>query len=106
MTESTEVPAAAEAAAVTLPCQWCGRAVPQSGQGRPRGYCAERDCQGEAKRARAARRAAGGISGDVAAAEDLADKLRVYADRIGAGVAAELTPAGVQAAIERAEVSA
>ena len=61
----TEDTAPAAVPGATLPCQWCGRDVPQTpGAGRKRAYCAGRDCQDQAKRARAARRAAGGISGD------------------------------------------
>ena len=69
-------------------------------------YCADRDCQDQAKRARAARRAVGGIGGEVAATEELIGRLEVFVGRLADGLATELTPAGVQSAISRSEASA
>jgi hypothetical protein len=69
----------------TLPCLWCHAPVPQraAGPGRRRRYCAPpQRCQEEAKRARAARRAAGGTGADVAAAEMLTDRLQAFVDRL------------------------
>ena len=92
----------------TRPCGWCAKPVPQrTGAGRRREYCPPpARCAEEAKRARAARRAAGGIGGDVAAAEDLVERLDAFVARLADGLATELTPAAVQAATSQAQASA
>src|SRR6266851_3762084 len=107
-TDETASPGApAGGAPETLPCHWCGRPVPQTpGAGRKRSYCTDRDCQDQAKRARAARRAAGGIGGDVAATEELIDRLDAFVGRLADGLATELTPAGVQSALSRGAATA
>ena len=109
MTEPTlETPGAdagAPAGVTVRPCAYCGRPTPQPATGRPRLYDTAA-CQQKAKDARAQRRAAGGVAGDVAAAEDLLDKAGVYLDRLADALRTELTPAGVQAARSRTEAEA
>lgn len=96
-------------------CEACGDPLPDDPNpagGRPRRFCNER-CREKARRDRAPRRAAGGVTGTVAVVEDLGDrcdtwieKLTTTANGLAAALAAELTPAGVQAAIGKAEADA
>ncbi|MEV0644446.1 hypothetical protein AB0I28_04215 [Phytomonospora sp. NPDC050363] len=85
-------------------CKHCGAIVPQrAGRGRPRQYCPEGTCQGAAKRDRDLRRAAPGLEGALARAEDLYDRmesgLAQAIEPLARVLADEMSPAGVEAKI-------
>ncbi|MGH8791517.1 MAG: hypothetical protein ACRDXX_02595, partial [Stackebrandtia sp.] len=89
-------------------CKRCGTPLPQQqGRGRPRQYCDSGDCQSAAKRQRQLRRAAPGLEGALARAEDLYERMETGMAAaiapLGEALAAELDPARVEDKIAEAD---
>src|SRR5436190_4748328 len=90
------------------PCVHCGRPVPQrDGAGRPFRYCRDNDgaCLKAARTSRQRERTSPGLSGHVARAWELVERLELTAGTLADALHAELSPAGVerQTAAVRAE---
>src|SRR5258705_11355368 len=93
------------------PCAYCGRSVPQSpGAGRPFRYCRDNDdaCLRAARNARLRQRSAPGVTGQVAQAFEIVDRLEKVTETLSDALYAELSPEGVdrQLAVVRADAAA
>ncbi|HEV7934192.1 MAG TPA: hypothetical protein VGP70_18025, partial [Actinomadura sp.] len=104
-------PTAGQHSPIERACGYCGRPVPQRpGRGRPRAYCASRDCQARAKRDRELRRATPGLEGALARAEDLYERMEQGLSATIAPLAqaleSELSPRGVEARVSAARAEA
>ena len=93
------------------PCAHCGRPVPQrNAAGRPFRYCRDNDgeCQRAARNARLRHRASPGLSGQVARAFEVAERLDQVVETLVEALHDEVSPAGVERQIAhvRAEAAA
>jgi hypothetical protein len=93
------------------PCSHCGRLVPQRlAAGRPFRYCRDNGgaCQREARNARLRQRTSPGLSGQVARAFEVAERLEQVVETLVDALHTEVSPAGLerQLAEVRAEAAA
>src|SRR5690606_5712592 len=92
-------------------CKHCGAPIERRpGRGRPREYCPQGDCQAAAKRERELRRATPGLEGALIRAEELYERmekgLAAAIEPLARALAAELSPAGVEAKISAIQAEA
>src|SRR5947207_4310049 len=95
----------------TRPCAHCGRPVPQrQAAGRPFRYCRDNDgaCQREARNARLRQRTSPGLTGQVARAYEVAERLEQVVETLVDALHTEVSPAGLERRLAevRAEAAA
>src|ERR1041384_6633293 len=105
------IPDAEDVEAPDRPCAYCGRPVPQrQAAGRPFRYCRDNDgaCQREARNARLRQRSSPGLSGQVARAYEVAERLEQVVETLVDALESEISPAGLERRLAevRAEAAA
>src|SRR6185369_396803 len=87
------------------PCAYCGRPVPQrSAAGRPFRYCRDNDgeCQRNARNARMRQRTSPGLTGQVARAFEIAERLDQALTDLVEALHAEVSTTGIERRVAEA----